>query len=152
MSNILKRTTLIVRDAEKSADWYSNVFGMKRWLDTAFTLGGIALAIGAAGDETHLVIMQCEDPNIGMLGLLQWIKPPLEMPPIPTKVTVGAPIFVIASDDSQGVFQRAKLSGVHIHSEPHEWSFTGKDGITKTFLTTSFFDLDGYFYEVNQLL
>jgi catechol 2,3-dioxygenase-like lactoylglutathione lyase family enzyme len=152
MSNILKRTTLIVRDAEKSADWYADVFGMKRWLDTAFTLGGIALAIGEAGDETHLIIMQCEDPNIGMLGLLQWLEPPLEMPTIPTKVTVGAPIFVVASDDCQGVFERAKMSGGQIYSEVHEWNYTNPQGVTKNFLGCSFFDLDGYFFEVNQVL
>jgi catechol 2,3-dioxygenase-like lactoylglutathione lyase family enzyme len=148
--NILKRTTLIVRDAEKAADWYSHVFGMKRWLDIPFTLSGIGLAIGEAGDKTHLVIMQCEDPIIGMIGLLQWVDPPLEMPPIPNKVVVGAPIFVLDSGDVRGAFERAKASGIQIYSELHEWSFTNAEGITKTWLGCSFFDLDGYFYEVNQ--
>ena len=150
MSSILKRTTLIVRDAEKAADWYSHVFGMKRWLDTPFTLSGIGLAIGNAGDKTHLVIMQCNDPIIGMIGLLQWVEPKMEAPPISTKVTFGAPIFVVASDDVRGVYERAKLSGVQIHSEPHEWSFVAPDGTTKKMIGCSFFDLDGYFYEVNQ--
>ena len=110
MSSILKRTTLIVRDAEKAADWYLHVFGMKRWLDTPFTLSGIGLAIGNEGDKTHLVIMQCNDPIIGMIGLLQWVEPKMEAPPISTKVTFGAPIFVVASDDVRGVYEPMALS------------------------------------------
>ena len=152
MSNILKRTTLIVRDAEKAADWYADVFGMKRWLDTPFTLSGVGLAIGESGDKTHLVIMQCEDPIIGMIGLLQWVEPTLEAPPIPNKVTFGAPIFVVSSEDVQGVYERASFSGVQIYAEPYEWSFTAPDGKVKQMIGCSFFDLDGYFYEVNQAI
>lgn len=151
MSNILKRTTLIVRDAEKSANWYAEVFGMKRWLDTPFTLSGVGLAIGEAGDKTHLVIMQCEHDTIGMIGLLQWLEPPLEAPPIPNKVAFGAPIFVVASDDVHGVYLRAKKTGVQIYTEPYDWSFTAPDGSIKNMIGCSFFDLDGYFYEVNQI-
>ena len=71
---------MIVRDAESAADWYSVVFGMKRWLDTPFELSGIGLAIGKKGDKTHLVIMQCDDPVIGMLGLLEWVEPKQNFP------------------------------------------------------------------------
>jgi catechol 2,3-dioxygenase-like lactoylglutathione lyase family enzyme len=152
MSNILKRTTLLVRDAEKAAAWYSEVFGMKRWLDTPFTLSGVGLAVGEQGDQTRLIIMQCDDPIIGMIGLLQWVEPTLDAPPIPTKVSFGMPIFVVASDDVKGVCERAKWSGVNIYAEPYEWSFIAPDGIVKQMIGCSFFDLDGYFYEVNQTI
>jgi catechol 2,3-dioxygenase-like lactoylglutathione lyase family enzyme len=152
VSNILKRTTLLVRDAEKSAAWYSEVFGMKRWLNTPFTLSGVGLAIGEKGDKTRLIIMQCDDPIIGMIGLLQWIEPTLEAPPIPTKVSFGMPIFVVASDDVKGVYERAKLSGVNIYAEPYEWNFVAPDGSVKQMIGCSFFDLDGYFFEVNETI
>jgi catechol 2,3-dioxygenase-like lactoylglutathione lyase family enzyme len=152
MSNILKRTTLLVRDAEKSAAWYAEVFGMKRWLDTPFTLSGVGLAIGEKGDKTRLIIMQCDDLVIGMIGLLQWVEPTLESPPIPTKVLFGMPIFVVASDDVKGVYERAKSSGVNIYAEPYDWSFTAPDGSIKEMIGCSFFDLDGYFYEINQTI
>ncbi len=142
----------MVRDAEKAAAWYAEVFGMKRWLDTPFTLSGIGLAIGNAGDKTRLVIMQCDDPVIGMIGLLQWVDPEMHAPPIPTKVTFGAPIFVVASDDVRSVFEKAKASGVQIYSELHDWSFTAADGSVKEMIGCSFFDLDGYFYEVNETI
>lgn len=150
MANLLKRTTLIVRDAETAARWYASVFGMKRWLDTPFTLSGVGLAVGQAGDKTRLIIMQCEDPVVGMVGLLQWVEPRLDAPPVPTAVTFGAPIFVFASDDARGVLARARAGGSRIHADLHEWSFTAPDGAVKEMLSCSFFDLDGYFHEVNE--
>ena len=75
MTDAIKRTTVMVRDAEKAAQWYEDVLGMSRWMDTPFTLSGNQLASGRKGDQTRLVIMQAEHDEIGMIGLLQWIDP-----------------------------------------------------------------------------
>ena len=153
MSNIIKRTTLIVRDIEKSRHWYEYVLGMKTWMDTDFTLSGTGMAAGKAGDKTHLVILQAEDPTIGMIGLLQWVDPPLPAPDeIPRTVTYGNPTFVVASDDAKQVHARAVELGTHIHAPPYDWSVRGQNGKMKHFLGLSLFDPDGYFYECNQLL
>ena len=153
MADILKRTTLIVRDVERAADWYQTVFGMTRWLDTPFTLSGIGLAAGNKGDQTHLVIMKCLDPVVGMIGLLQWVDPKMDAPAeIPKQISFGAPIFVMSSDDVTGAWTRAKSLGSHIHAAPRKWSFTDPIGTTKTMIGASFFDLDGYFFEVNQAI
>lgn len=151
MASILKRTTLMVRDAEGAARWYEHVFSMRRWLDTPFTLSGIGLAAGKAGDRTRLIVMQCEDPVIGMIGLLQWIDPLMEAPEAPPRrVAFGAPIFVMATDDVRGVHARALALGSHVHAAPYEWSFVDPAGVKKDMRACSFFDLDGYFYEVNE--
>ena len=153
MANIVKRTTLIVRDMEASRRWYEQVLGMSVWMDTDFTLSGTGLAAGKAGDVTHLTILKCEDPAIGMIGLLQWVDPPLPAPAeIPTTVTYGNPTFVVSSDDVESMHTEAQKLGTHVHSPPHEWSTRGQNGKTKHFLGLSLFDPDGYFYEVNQLL
>ena len=142
----------MVRDAEAAAQWYADVFGLRRWLDTPFTLSGVGLAAGQAGNKTRLIIMQCQDPMIGMIGLLQWVDPPQVTPPVPQRVEFGAPIFVMASDDVRGVFARAQAAGGQIYTAPYEWSFTAPDGTVKRLLSCSVFDLDGYFYEVNETL
>ena len=153
MANIVKRTTLIVRDIEKSRRWYEQVLGMTVWMDTEVTLSGTGMAAGNEGDVTHLVILKCEDPTIGMIGLLQWIDPPMPAPEeIPTSVTYGNPTFVVSSDDVDAMHSAATAFGTHIHSPPHEWSIRGQNGKMKHFLGLSLFDPDGYFYEVNQLL
>ena len=151
--NIVKRTTLFVRDMDRSVEWYQEVMGMSVWMDTDFVLSGEGLAAGKAGDVTHLVIMRCQDPEIGMIGLLQWVDPPLPAPAeIPTAVTYGNPTFVVATDDAQATHDAAVRLGTRIHSPPHEWSTKGHDGRMKYFIGLSLFDPDGYFYECNQLL
>lgn len=150
-ADIIKRTTLIVRDAEVSARWYEAVFGMTRWMDTPFTLSGTQLAAGKAGDQTRLVIMKARDDVIGMIGLLQWVAPPLDLPAnSETEVSFGRPIFVVAADDARATCERARAAGSRIHCEPREWSTTGADGQRIDMVGTSLFDPDGYFFEVNE--
>ena len=153
MSDILKRTTLMVRDADRARDWYQDVFGMTVWMDVPFTLSGTQLAAGSKGDQTRLIILKCEHDTIGMLGLLQWIDPPQEAPSeLPTTIAFGAPVFVMASEDAARAVERARARGSRIHSEPREWNVTGADGRRKDMLGCSFWDLDGYFFEVNQVV
>jgi len=151
MADICKRTTVFVRDAEASAHWYESVFGMKRWMDVPFTLSGNQLAAGNKGDRTRLVIMQAEHDMIGMIGLLQWVDPPLAAPAEPPRsIAFGAPVFVMAVEDCVGCVDRARALGSHIHCEPLAWTVTGADGREKQMIGASFFDPDGYFFEVNQ--
>ena len=153
MKNIVRRTTLIVRDIERSAHWYEHVAGMTRYYDSEYILSGTGLAAGNEGDVTHLIIMQCEDPEIGMIGLLQWLDPPLPAPAeIPTRITYGNPTLVVSTDDADEVFRRATELGSHVQMEPHEWSTAGPDGKMLHFIGVSLFDPDGYFYQFNQLV
>ncbi len=153
MHNIVKRTTLIVRNMETSVRWYEQVLGMTLYYDNEIVLSGNGMAAGNSGDRTHLIIMRGEDPVIGMIGLLQWIEPELPAPAeIPTSVTYGNPTFVVASDDICEARRRASALCTRIHAEPHEWSVEGADGEIKHFLGLSLFDPDGYFYELNQLV
>jgi len=152
MSNVIKRTTLIVRDIQLSRRWYEQVLGMTVYYDDDVVLSGTGFAAGKAGDRTHLIIMQAGDPEIGMIGLLQWVDPVLPAPAeIPTSVTYGNPTFVVRSDDARAAWENAKVLGSHIHADPHEWSIRGADGMMKHFVSIGLFDPDGHFYELNQL-
>lgn len=153
MVDVLRRTTLIVRDAEASACWYETVFAMTRWMDTPFTLSGRQLAAGAAGDRTRLILMRCEHEFIGMLGLLEWLDPPMAAPAeIPTQIAFGAPIFVVSAVDCHATVARARAAGGRIHAEPETWTVAGADGRPIEMIGASLFDRDGYFFEVNERL
>ena len=94
MKNVLKRTTLIVRDAGRSAQFYREVLGLSVWYDDEIVLGGRGLAAGRRGDRTRLVIMKAEDPVIGMIGLLQFTDPPLPEPEGErTRLGIGDVVF-----------------------------------------------------------
>ncbi|WP_108812014.1 VOC family protein [Sphingorhabdus sp. Alg231-15] len=153
MTDIIKRTTLMVRDGDAASNWYETVFGMTKWMDTPFTLSGTQLAAGKKGDQTRLIILKCEHDMIGMIGLLEWLDPKQDAPDeLPAEIKFGAPVFVVASEDANGAVERARALGSRIHSEPREWSVTGADGKQKDMIGCSFWDLDGYFFEVNQVV
>lgn len=153
MADIIKRTTIMVRDGDKAKNWYEQVFGMTAWMDTPFTLSGTQLAAGKKGDQTRLIILKCEHDMIGMIGLLEWIDPKQDAPAeLPTEIAFGTPVFVVASEDANGAVERARALGSTIHCEPREWTVTGADGKQKDMIGCSFWDLDGYFYEVNQVV
>ena len=152
MSTIIKRTTLLVRNMEAARRWYEQVLEMSAYYDDEVVLSGVGMAAGKEGDRTHLVILRAEDPEIGMIGLLQWVDPPMPAPEVPTAVTYGNPTFVVRSDNAVGAWEKACELGTHVHAEPHEWSIRGADGMVKHFVSVSLFDPDGHFYEINQLL
>jgi catechol 2,3-dioxygenase-like lactoylglutathione lyase family enzyme len=153
MTDIIKRTTLMVRNAERAARWYEHVFGMTRWMDTPFTLSGTQLAAGNKGDKTRLVILKCNDDLVGMIGLLEWLDPRQNLPTeLPTEIAFGAPVFVVGSSDAVGALARARTLGSRIHCEPRDWQVTGADGKLQDMLGCSFWDLDGYFFEVNEVV
>ena len=149
---IVKRTTLIVRDIKKSTQWYQEVLGMSIYYDGEVTLGGKGMAAGKKGDVTHLIILKCDDPVIGMIGLLQWVDPLWPAPEIPNEVNYGQPTFVLETDNLDDVHKKAIQLNTKIFSEPHDWSIKGASGDMIKFIGMSFFDPDGHFFEVNQKL
>ena len=112
MLNILKRTTLIVRDLGRSLAFYRDLLGFSVWYDGEIVLSGTGLAAGAAGDKTRLVILKAQDPTIGMLGLLQWTDPPLPEPDgLRSRLGIGDVIFVMQSDDVHEAHRRLRRQG-----------------------------------------
>jgi catechol 2,3-dioxygenase-like lactoylglutathione lyase family enzyme len=151
MENILKRTTLIVRDVEASVRFYRDVLGFSEWYDGEIVLSGRGLAAGAAGDRTRLVIMKAQDHVIGMIGLLQWVEPRLPAPPREReRLGIGDVVFVLQTDNVQEAYRRLQVAGARIFAEPHRFEVRGADGRTLRMTSISFWDPDGYFFEMNE--
>jgi catechol 2,3-dioxygenase-like lactoylglutathione lyase family enzyme len=151
MQNIVKRTTLIVRDAGRSLQFYRDVLGMSVWYDDEIVLSGHGLAAGSAGDRTRLVIMRGLDPVIGMIGLLQWVEPALPGPAGQRdRLGIGDVVFVVQSDDVHEAYRRLQAWDARIYAAPHEFRVRGADGQELVMTSISFWDPDGYFFEMNQ--
>jgi catechol 2,3-dioxygenase-like lactoylglutathione lyase family enzyme len=151
MPNIVKRTTLIVRDLDRSLAFYRDVLGFSVWYDDEIVLSGVGLAAGAAGDRTRLVILQAQDPVVGMIGLLQFTSPPLPaLAGERTRLGIGDVVFVVQTDDLAGVYRRLVDCGARIFAPPHEFRVRGADGADLCMTSLSCWDPDGYFYEINE--
>lgn len=151
MADVIRRTSLMVRDAERAARWYEDVLGMTRAMDTPFTLSGEQLAAGVKGDRLRLVILRGDHDQVGMIGLMEWVEPRMDPPAVlPDRIQFGQPVFVVAAQDCRATVERARAAGSRIHCEPRDWTVTGFDGTEQQMVGASFFDLDGYFFEVNE--
>ena len=82
MKNMIRRTTLKVRDIEKSYAFYTEVLGMETYYNNEITVKNDLLPGTKEGDKIHLIILKAQDPVIGMIGLLKPIDPEEKFPPV----------------------------------------------------------------------
>ncbi len=151
MPNVIKRTTMMVRDMERSLVFYRDVLGAQIWFDRPFTLDGGGLPIGKKGDKLRLVIVKFDHDEIGMLGLMEFLEPVMPAPEIDYALGYGKPVFVVVAEDAQAIYDRASASGFKTRGEPKTWSTIGAKGETKHFLSAFVWDGDGHFFECNQV-
>ncbi len=150
MTTLVKRTTLIISNMERSISFYRDVLQMSVWYDDNIVLSGTGLAAGAKGDQTHLVIMKAADPIVGMVGLLEFTEPRMPDQPQRERLSIGDIIFVMQGEDVQGVYERALAFGTRIYAAPHAYSVRGANGQQISMTSLSLWDPDDYFIEFNQ--
>ncbi|MBK6596699.1 MAG: VOC family protein [Proteobacteria bacterium] len=152
-STLLRRTTFLVPDAEKAAQFYQTVFGWKVWYDNHVAADYRMPPSGAPdGAKVRLIMLESADPNLGKLGMMSYLEPPLDVGVLQkrTMVRMGEPILVMNTDDIDGVYQRALQAGATIVTKPFDWTVPGHDGKTVNLRSISLFDPNGIYLEISQ--
>ena len=149
----LRRTTLVVRDIERSLEFYRDALGMEIIYDNL-----ISTPRGADPDEAErvlrLVLLRANDHYVGVLGLLQYFKPVKETVDLAgTAFMEGTIVMVFNLEDLAGSFARATaVSGVVVLDDPAPVSYPSYDGEgTIDVIVSSLQDPDGFTVELNQL-
>ena len=98
--------------------------------------------------------MQANDDFIGVLGLLQYIKPAKEQPVSDLAFEPGTIVLVFNVKDLDQRWARVVATpGVEVLSEPEETNYPSYDGKTTIPVMVSVIrDPDGFIIELNQLL
>lgn len=151
MTTLLKRTTVIVRDAERLRRFYEEVLGWRVYYDSKMRVTGKIIPLGEPGAEVQLYIMGRDESEIGRIGILQWTDPTLPDPGTPERtLKMGGTVFVADCDDIQALRGRIlAFPGAAICVEPVDWTFPAPDGSGDIELTSmSFFDPEGALHEV----
>ncbi len=151
----VRRITILVRDMERSLKLYRDVLGLKVNYDAPITVSGVALPAGVPGNKTRLVLLNGNDPWLGWIGLMQYTDPPLADPgPYPKRLGVGGHVIVTNTDDAEKRCAMAKQApGVTFTSEARLQEYPGRNGApTIRVMGCNFFDPDGTFLELNQIL
>ncbi len=151
--SLLKRTTYIVQNAKKSADFFTQVFGWTIWYDNILKADHRFPPVGRSeNSKVRLIIMHVKDAKIGRLGLLEYVEPRLDADINREKsyLKVGDPILVIENEEIDELYQRASDAGARIISPPVDWTVPGPNKESSIQLRTlSFFDPNGIYMEIS---
>lgn len=144
----IRRTTLLVRDIDRSLALYRDALGLKVVYDQVID--------GENG--VRLVLLRANDSFIGALGLMQRLSPEertkaASLPVVHEKARAGQVILVINAKDLDQRFPNVrKAPGVKVSAEPHRVEYPSPDGGTIPVMVSMLWDADGYFVELNQIL
>ena len=150
----LRRTTLIVRDIDRSLALYHNALGMTVSYDNM-----IRTPRDAASDEDseisrRLTFLQANDDFVGVLGLLEYRKPRKEQPVSELAFEPGTTVLVFNVEDLDERWEDViSVPGVEVLNEPTLTNYPSYDGSTTIRVMVSVIrDPDGFIIELNQLL
>ncbi|MGD2129019.1 MAG: VOC family protein [Lysobacterales bacterium] len=151
-----RRVTIRVNQIEPALAVYRDILGMQVHYDEEIVVSGKAMPAPAPNARARLVVLKCNDPEVGMLGFLQYLEPsPNEGEPLPpgTGDRQGATLFVMQNENVEETCQKlAGAAGVKIFAEPHVTELPRGDGGVLKVLGASFFDPNGYLVELNQVI
>ncbi len=151
----LRRTTLVVRDIEKSLALYRDALGMTVEYDQELTSPGLAMRYGADGqNRSRLVLLKANDGFIGMLGLWQFLDQTEQdlAEPDAADFTPGEIVLLFNSKTLDATFPAAAAApGVTIIGEPKERRYPSPAGDIVV-MVSMLVDNDGHTIELNQII
>ncbi len=148
----LRRTTLVVRDIDRSLPLYRDALGMTVIYDQL--IGGTDAAGKPTPPTVRLVLLRANDDFIGVLGLMQRLNPS-EAPPPPVfrKAQPGGLILVFNVRDLESRFARiASAPNVKVSEAPTPIEYPAPGGGVIPVLFSAVWDADGNFIELNRIL
>jgi len=151
----VRRTTLIVRDVDRSLAFYRDALGLKLVYDQVIVRPGRAEDPPGTERRMRRALLRANDSFVGVVGLLEYTSPRLPDPPlVQARPGIGEVILVINARDLDQRFERVRATpGVHVASEPQLTQYPSPDGKgTIPVRVSAVWDPDGYFIELNQLL
>jgi len=151
----LRRTTLIVESMAASLAFYRDALGLSVAYDQIIRTPRDATSDEEAERSLRLVLLQANDDYIGMIGLIEYLKPrkPELAEPI-EPFNIGSTVLLFNTSALDERFARARATpGVRVLNEPAETWYPGyRPGERIPVRVSILSDPDGYVVELNQLL
>ena len=153
--NIIRRVSFMVADVEATAGFYQEVFGWTRYYDTETPVDRRFPPCAPDQTPAHIIILQADDPNIGMVGFMEYVgaAPEVRVDKDRETLGLGDSILIIEAKDIHATHAKAEAAGARLVCEPIEWTVAQGSGKGVIRLATfSFFDPNGLYVEVNTRL
>lgn len=151
----VRRTTLIVRDVDRSLAFWRDALGLTVVYDEVIRRPALPDQPVDAERSMRLALLRANDDFVGVIGLLEYQNPRLPDPGLAyERPGIGEVILVVNAQDLEQRFEEARrVPGVKVGSEPSVIEYPAPDGHgTIPVLVSVLYDPDGYFVELNKLL
>ena len=138
----VKRTTIVVRDLERSLTFYRNLLGLTVFFEGTILNPGASDVTGIRCESLRMVVLRAEDLDTGMIGLMaiRGAEPPLAATQPGTDIRAGESIIVIPTTRLQALYHRLRAADVSIITPPvavgvpdrpeiHEMMIRDPDGV-----------------------
>jgi catechol 2,3-dioxygenase-like lactoylglutathione lyase family enzyme len=140
----VRRTTLLVRDIDRSLAFWRDALGLTVIYDQV---------LGTAPNTTRLVLLRANDRFIGNIGLMRRSTDATDVPVTYERAKTGQVILVVNAKDLESRIERVRqVPGAKIMSGPERIEYPAPGGGVIPALVTYLWDPDGYFVEVNKIL
>jgi catechol 2,3-dioxygenase-like lactoylglutathione lyase family enzyme len=138
----LRRTTLVVRDIDKSLPLYRDTLGLKVIYDQVI------------GGATRLVLLRANDDFVGVLGLMQRLNQTAPVPPPEfRRAQAGDPILVFNLQDLESRIEQIRTTPhVTVAESPRLIDYPAANGGVIRVLFSAVWDADGNFIELNRII
>ena len=150
-----RRATLMATRLEPALTIYRDILGMAVFYDEEIEVSVPGRAADAPKVPARLVILKCNDPYIGMLGLLHLLEEQFdEVRPgnANGQIRAGEAMLVMQHENVEAAFEQIReVEGVRIVDEPRISEFHRGDSVLRV-EGFRFFDPNGYFIDLNQFV
>lgn len=150
----VRRTTLVVKDIERSLPFWRDALGLTVVYDQMIERPLDPEKPEGAKRSLRLVLMRANDTFIGAIGLLEYVSPRRpERAPGEDRPIVGDFIMVVNATDLDTRWEGVRsVPGVRVLSEPSLVEYPAPGGGVIPVMVSMVRDPDGYFVELNQIL
>lgn len=150
----VRRTTLIVRDVERSLPFWRDALGLNVVYDQVIERPGRPEDPPGTVRSMRLVLLRANDDFVGAVGLLEYTSPRRPDPGMgEDRPGIGDFIMVVNAADLDQRWDAVRaVPGVKVLSAPERIEYPAPDGGVIPVMVTMVRDPDGYFVELNQIL
>lgn len=116
----VKRTTIVVKDLERSLAFYRDLLGLSVFFDGTIPNPGASEVTGIDCRSLRMVVLRAEELDTGMIGLMaiDGANPPLQATTPGADLRTGEAILVIPTTQIKQLYARLQEAEVNIVTPP----------------------------------
>ncbi len=128
LTEAAKRTTIIVRDMQKSLAFYRDLLGWDLFYEGFVDGEGVSQLMGFPCKGVKMAVLNAQGSQWGNVGLMEPVEPmpPVENLPPPHRIRYGEAAFVLPCADVESLYKKIVAAGYVVINPPARIGVPGR--------------------------